>query len=163
MSAHLLKHRRERTEDGLGSMTMYLHRANRSVVRTSLFQPKQRWKTFYCKRFIQRVLKMVTFKGYWPWCSGGTGRSPMTKLGAMYHRTIRSGHVDPKLPYTNWFTPRLRGARSRAHTQLIHDAIQILPANSLWKPSNCNKWNRLILLIDTWLNQLSISTLISTV
>lgn len=161
-SAHLLKHRIEGTKDGLGFMTTYLHRANRRVVRNSPFQPKKWLKTCYFKSFIQRVLKMVLFKASWPYMLC-TGRSPMTTLGARYRRTIQSGHVAPKLPYTNWFTPRLRGARSRAHTQLIHDAIQILPANSLWKPSNCNKWNRLILLIDTWLNQLSISTLISTV
>lgn len=136
--------------------------ANRRVVRNSLLQPKKQLKTCYFKSFIQTVLKMVIFKASWPLCAGGQADLPWSSSVPCTTEQPRKGHVDPKLPYTNWFTPRLRGAKSRAHTQLIHDAIQILPANSLWKPSNCNKWTRLILLIDTWLNQLSISTLIST-
>lgn len=105
----------------------------RQLVRNSVFQSKQQLKTCYVKGFI-RVLKIHVFKGSWPLRATAAQadllpRSNMVPHTAAWPTTWTRGF---KLSYMNWFTRGLRRVSNRAHTQLIHDWISILPANMVY-------------------------------
>lgn len=108
-----------------------LQRANRRQLL--VFQPKEQLKTCYIKGFI-RVLKIHIFKGSWPLRAAVAQadflpRSNTVPHTAAWPTTWTRGF---KLSYMNWFTSGLRRVGNRAHTQLIHDWISILPANTVY-------------------------------